>query len=130
MTDIFDQARAAVDGERQKQYGDPEEHWDTVAAMWQNYIATILERDDDHLEITPADAALMMVLMKLAREAHAHKADNLVDAAGYLLLASRLAEGDAGAAGAADGKRDCRYQPGATACPFPNRMCGACEYWK
>ena len=37
----------------------------------------------------------MMALLKIGREAHAHKLDNLVDAAGYIALAEDVAKGEA-----------------------------------
>ena len=36
--------------------------------------------------------AVLMALLKLGREAHSHKPDNLIDAAGYIGLAADMAE--------------------------------------
>ena len=43
--------------------------------------------------LTPKDGLLFMVCVKLSREMHRHKRDNLVDACGYTRLMSVL-EGD------------------------------------
>jgi hypothetical protein len=37
------------------------------------------------VDITAEEAILMMVGLKLSRESHAHKDDNIIDAHGYLL---------------------------------------------
>jgi hypothetical protein len=78
---ILDQAKAIINGERQDQYGNPEDSFDTIAELWSVY----LEHD-----ITSHDVAMMMALMKIARQKHQHKPDNFVDACGYLALAADM----------------------------------------
>ena len=42
--------------------------------------------------ITGHDVAMMMCLLKIARQTYAPKRDNLVDLAGYAALAQRITE--------------------------------------
>ena len=75
-----DEARRIVLGERNSSYGNPAEDYTKTAKMWSGLLQPILKRD-----ITAQEAILMMVLLKLSREVHRSKRDNLVDALGYLL---------------------------------------------
>ena len=77
MTTIFEEAEAIVHGARQGTYGSPERSFHRIALMWTAILG---------VEVTTQQAMLMMVAFKLARESHAHKRDNLVDAAGYLRM--------------------------------------------
>lgn len=74
--------RTLVDGDRHDDYGDPEQTIPRVAAAW----SAILDVD-----VTGHQVALCMAALKLVRESHRHKADNLDDAHGYLEIAARLA---------------------------------------
>lgn len=76
-----------VYGDRNRDYGHPYDDYSRTAAMWSAFL--------DH-EITPYQAALMMVMVKLSREANRHKDDNIIDAHGYLLVAGRILERIAG----------------------------------
>ena len=75
-----DTAIRLVLGDRNESYGDPAEDYAKVAKMWSGLLHPILKRD-----ITPQEAILMMVLLKMSREVHAPKEDNIIDAHGYLL---------------------------------------------
>ena len=71
-----------INGERQQQYGNPEDTFEAIAALWGWWLCDKM-RD----EITAQDVAMMMCLMKIGREKNgAGKADNIVDACGYLGL--------------------------------------------
>lgn len=65
--------------QRQGTYDRPENNFVRIADFWNSYLRNRPEKTD----LTPKDVALMMVLLKLAREIYSHKTDNLVDAAGY-----------------------------------------------
>lgn len=80
---IMDRARELVYGDRQKDYGHPADDYGRTAALWSALLG---------IEITPVQAALCMVLVKLSREMNVPKPDNLVDAHGYLLVAGRIKE--------------------------------------
>lgn len=73
-----------------------------IAAMWGAYLGQ---------PISCQNAACMMALLTLAREAHVHKLDNLVDTAGYVSLAGEFAlrEAAARAEAAADGLENCGW---------------------
>ena len=71
-----------INGERQNTYGDPEDSFEAIAALWGWWLCDKM-RD----EITAQDVAMMMALLKFAREKNgAGKTDNIVDACGYLGL--------------------------------------------
>jgi hypothetical protein len=81
------EANRLVNGNRQADYGTPRENYEGIARVWSGILFPILKRD-----ITPAEAALMMVGLKLQRQAMKHKRDNLVDAHGYLLVYNHIIE--------------------------------------
>lgn len=83
--EILLKAHGLINLERQWEYGEPKKNFDRVAALWSAY----LDR-----EITGHDVACLMALLKLARQANRHKADNLLDAAGYIGLAADMAHND------------------------------------
>lgn len=59
---------------RGEKYGDPEDCFNTIARLWSVY------KEDNY---TAKDVAIMMILLKIARESNDHKDDNCVDIAGY-----------------------------------------------
>lgn len=78
---ILLKAHELVNGPRAQSYGSPE----TNFQRWSDLLRPL----DIHL--SPYQLALVMVAGKLARQTHAQKEDNLVDAAGYLEIAQKLA---------------------------------------
>lgn len=85
---ILIEADALVSGDRAAAYGDCTEDYRDVAALW----SVVL-----HHTVTAREAALCMCLVKLRREAHQHKRDNLVDLCGYAHIAQKCAEKETGA---------------------------------
>jgi hypothetical protein len=73
---IAEEAIALVSADRQSQYGHPLDNFQTTADLW----SVVLGKT-----VTPEHVALCMVQVKIARELHKPKRDNLVDAIGYLL---------------------------------------------
>lgn len=89
------EAHNIINGERQQQYGSPEDSHKVIAEMWNGYIHAKMRAErlpGVAICITDQDVAHMMVLFKLARELNgAGKRDNYRDAAGYLAIASDMA---------------------------------------
>lgn len=74
-TELLNKALEIVNGARQENYGSPEQNFARIAAFWTLY----LQR-----HITPADVAIMMILMKTARlQNNVKHEDSWVDIAGY-----------------------------------------------
>lgn len=85
-------AHDIINGERQNVYGSPEDSFELIAGYWNVYMRSICA-EDHNLDLTGTDAAMMMALFKIAREANQHKRDNIVDAAGYLGIYGDMQEG-------------------------------------
>ena len=81
---LLDEAKKTITGERQDQYGAPEDSFDRIARYWSVYLAR---------SISSLDVAHLMALMKLARaQGQGFKRDNYLDLAGYAAIAAdRLA---------------------------------------
>lgn len=78
---ILLEAHALINAERQESYGAPVESFCRTARLWSAYLGH---------SVTAKDVAACMALLKLSREAHQHKRDNLLDAAGYIGLAADM----------------------------------------
>ena len=75
-------ALEVINGERQQSYGDPEDSFEEIAWVWNWWLG-----EKCSPPITSQDVAMMMCLMKIAREKNgAGKSDNIVDACGYMGL--------------------------------------------
>ena len=80
--DILDLAKKIINGEREGQYGSPEDSFSIIADMWSSYLGT---------KISVTDVANMMVLMKVARNANGvYKDDNWIDICGYAAIGGEL----------------------------------------
>ena len=73
---IATEAVGLVTGDRQAAYGHPRDNFQETADLWSVVLG---------VTVTPEQVALCMVQLKLARELHNPKRDNIVDAIGYLL---------------------------------------------
>ena len=79
---ICEKALRTINGERQDQYGNPEDTFFRIACLWSSYLGR---------EIEGSDVANMMILLKMAREKGGKgKQDNYVDLIGYAALAARM----------------------------------------
>ncbi|MCC6910049.1 MAG: DUF4406 domain-containing protein [Phycisphaerales bacterium] len=83
---VLAEAARVTSGERQKDYGHPRDDFSRTAVMWNGLLASKLRSP-----ITAMDVPLCMIAVKLAREAHRHKRDNLVDIAGYARTGAMVA---------------------------------------
>ena len=81
MSDILQRADRIAGQDRSRDYGHPRQNFQRIADLWDVYLAN---QPGDELRITPQDVAAMMILMKIARQQHTPKDDNLVDIAGYV----------------------------------------------
>jgi len=80
-SEILDTAKHAVCGERDKQYGKPEDNFAQIAAHWSQHIKG---RYGVRIPFDGVDVAAMMIAVKLARiSTGAGKNDNWIDIAGY-----------------------------------------------
>ena len=84
---ILDEAKAHIFGDRNAAYGHPADDYAKVAKIWSGVLMGKLTK-----EITPREAILCMIGMKMSREAHKPKRDNVVDIAGYAGCLERLDE--------------------------------------
>jgi len=75
--------------EREKNYDTPTNNFKRIADFWNTYLKNRANPDAD---ISPEDVGWLMVLMKIAREQHVHKDDNLVDAVGYIICVEKIIE--------------------------------------
>lgn len=81
--DILDRAKAIVTGEREKQYGKPEDNFAIIAELWGTYTG---------YKFSPVDVAMMMALLKIARiKTGVGTVDSFVDLAGYAACAGEIA---------------------------------------
>ena len=81
--EILDAAKKIVTGDREKQYGKPEDNFAVIAEFWTTYIGN---------PISSEDVAIMMALLKIARiRSGNYKTDSFVDGVGYLSLAAEIA---------------------------------------
>lgn len=73
--DILEEAKRCVCGQREQDYGSPEDNFKTIANLWTTYKGT---------EFTAEDVAMMMALLKIARiSTGTATRDSFVDLAGY-----------------------------------------------
>lgn len=84
------EAKKIITGERQDQYGNPEDSFATIAEFWTTYLKS--RKVDNGAPVTALDAANMMILFKMARcLGQSPKRDNYIDIQGYAAIcADRL----------------------------------------
>ena len=81
--EILEKARSCVCGERQTDYGTPEDSFKTIAALWNAYTGH---------DYSPVDVAMMMGLLKIARiKTGRATEDSFVDLAGYAACGGEIA---------------------------------------
>lgn len=91
--EILDAAKAIVTGERERQYGKPEDNFRMIGNLWEIYLKARCLDSCGGLDILPEDVAMMMSLLKIARIASGnYKADSFIDLAGYAACAGECAK--------------------------------------
>ena len=79
-------AKATINGEREKEHGKPDVSLQRIADFWSFYLG---------IDINAGEAAMMMALVKVARQKHRpDNADNYIDAIGYPAVAYEMLEND------------------------------------
>lgn len=82
--DILHAAEKCVCGQREQDYGTPEDNFDTIAGLWETYLSRACVDEAGGVHIDANDVAMMMALLKIARiAAGGGKADSWIDLAGY-----------------------------------------------
>ena len=72
--DVLEEALRITSGDRNNQYGPPDQDFQRTAALWSAMKG---------VEFNAREVAMFMILLKLSRETHQKKRDNSVDIAGY-----------------------------------------------
>lgn len=92
---VLEKARACVCGEREQDYGSPEDSFGCIAELWEAYLRAACIAPDAVVTVTPTDVAMMMALLKIARVGTSFvggTADSFVDLAGYAACGAECAE--------------------------------------
>lgn len=81
--EILHAAEKCVCGQRETDYGTPEDNFKTIAELWEAYLNKACTRGVN-VRVEAKDVAVMMALLKIARiAAGGGKADSWIDLAGY-----------------------------------------------
>lgn len=87
--EVLQAAAKCVNGDRQEDYGSPENNFGMVAVFWNAYLQSYM--CPNSIGIDSKDVAAMLGLLKIARIATGHgKTDNWVDLAGYAACGGEL----------------------------------------
>ena len=89
---ILREAEDLICGPRNGTYGPAEEDFPLVADMFNAWLKARYRIDADALDAE--DVAMFMVFLKIRRQGHQRKRDNITDAIGYLALAYRVGDVD------------------------------------
>lgn len=85
-SEVLARAATCVSGEREQDYGSPEQNFKTISLLWSVY----LQRTPRNY-VNEVDVAAMLSLLKIARIASGNaKEDNWVDLAGYAACGGEL----------------------------------------
>lgn len=92
----LNEAKQIINGERQDQYGNPEDSFAKIAEYWDTYLRQNHETFNGGPLLKTIDVAHMMMLFKIARMSGQEvKRDNYVDLCGYAsIVADRLIQED------------------------------------
>jgi hypothetical protein len=82
--EFLDLANECVCGDRNLQYGEPEDNFSDIAKLWSSYL---------DIDIGPEDVAIMMCLFKIARLKSScyESKDSWVDLIGYAACGGEIA---------------------------------------
>ena len=91
---VLEKARACVCGEREEDYGSPEDSFGCIAELWEAYLRAACIAPNAVVTVTPADVAMLMALLKIARAKAGSKPDTYIDLAGYAACGAEISERD------------------------------------
>ena len=81
--EVLDTAKKCVCGQREQDYGSPENNFQIIADLWSAYYGQ---------KFTALDVSMMMTLLKIARiRTGTATEDSFVDAAGYVACGGEIA---------------------------------------
>lgn len=82
--EILDTAKKCVCGDREQDYGSPENNFSTIAQLWEPYLKQKCVSLGADVCVNPEDVAVLLSLVKIGRIASGRgKLDNWVGLAGY-----------------------------------------------
>lgn len=82
--EILDTAKKCVCGQREQDYGSPENNFERIAALWNAYLGA--------QTVDAVDVAMLLALLKVARiKTGRGTEDSFVDLAGYAACAGEIA---------------------------------------
>lgn len=82
-TRVLAAAMDLVNGQRESDYGTPQESFTRIADMWTAYLG---------YKVTGRDVCIMMGLLKAGRLSNGHHQDSAIDASAYFALSAEVAE--------------------------------------
>jgi len=88
MKSILEEALEVTSGDRRRDYDSAEPNHKRIADGWNWYLNA---RRDPTAPISSYDAAVMMLILKIARACYTPTRDTFVDAAGYARCAAEIA---------------------------------------
>ena len=89
----LEEAARIIHGNRQDDYGTPEDSFQRIADYWNSYL---FHRKDirEGYTLEAKDVAMMMVLFKIARLEHSYTHDSCVDICGYTAIYDNMFDND------------------------------------
>lgn len=85
---VLEEAGKIVSTDRNRAYGHPRDNFERTGLMWDAILDAADYRPGGG--IPPRLVGLMMICLKLDREAHKHTDDNLVDICGYAACTAEI----------------------------------------
>lgn len=91
--EVLHRAEQCVCGQREQDYGTPEDNFETIAEFWITYLNRACVDEEGCVYIDATDVAMMMALLKIARIAGgAGTRDSFIDLAGYAACGGECAD--------------------------------------
>ena len=89
--EILAVAEKCVCGDREQDYGSPENNFRLIAEFWHTYLSAKWVAAGVHVQLDLEDVAAMMALLKIARaSANPEHIDSWIDGAGYMACGGEI----------------------------------------